>query len=433
MMREDLLKFDKSIEWMQRAQRVIPAQTQTFSKSVLQFSCGASPLYAARGEGAFLWDADGNRYIDFTMALCPCILGYSHPVVNEAIVKQLQDGIVLSLPYPLEVEVSERLVELIPCAEMVRFGKNGSDVTAAAVRAARAFTGRNRVAICGYHGWQDWYIATTTRNKGIPPEVVSLSHTFPYNDPDALSTLLDTHPGEFAAVIMEATGIVPPKPGYLQSVLEIAHAHGALVIFDEIINGFRLAIGGAHEYFKVLPDLACFGKAMANGMPISALVGRRDVMKVFNEAFFSFTFGGEALSLAATRATMDFILDHQVLETIAVRGESMMNRVRGLIKSSGLEDVMEASGYGCRWVIAFKDHPAGDANVLKTFFQQECAQRGVLFTGSHNMAYAHEEEIISAVLDVYTEVVSGLKDALKEGDIKSKLGGSVALPVFRKP
>ena len=221
------------------------------------------------GKGGHVWDVDGNEYVDFVNGLCAVTLGYDDADVTRAVKAQLEDGVIFTLPHPLEMQVAEAIVDMVPCAEMVRFGKNGSDVTAAAVRLARAFTGRDHVAVCGYHGWQDWYIGSTARNRGVPEAVRNLTHAFAYNDLESLRKMLAGHPGEVAAVILEPMNSQAPKDGFLEGVKELTHRHGALLVFDEVITGFRLANGGAQELFGVTPDLACFGKGVANGYPVS--------------------------------------------------------------------------------------------------------------------------------------------------------------------
>jgi glutamate-1-semialdehyde aminotransferase len=233
-----------SMEWIARAQRVIPGCAQTFSKMPGQYVQGLSPYAVDAGEGPYFFDVDGNRLLDYPMALGAVILGYNYPDVNKAVTRQLRKGVSFSLPHPLEIMLAEKLTSTIPSAEMVRFGKNGSDVTSGAIRLARAVTGRERVACCGYHGWQDWYIGSTQMPRGVPEAVRALTHTFTYNDEASLAALLDAYPDQFAAVIMEPAGQVP-EPGFLERVKELAHKHGAVLIFDEIVSGFRLHLGGA--------------------------------------------------------------------------------------------------------------------------------------------------------------------------------------------
>jgi glutamate-1-semialdehyde-2,1-aminomutase len=421
-----------SYQLFESAREVIPSCTQTFSKGYTQFPFGVSPIFLERGEGSHVWDVDGNEYIDYAMALGPIILGHAYPAVNEAISAQLKGGILYSLPHRLEVELAEMLTKIIPCAEMVRFGKNGSDATSGAVRAARAFTGREKVACCGYHGWQDWYIGTTTRNKGVPKSVQLLTLTFEYNDIESLEKLFDQNKGDIAAVILEPVGIIEPKDGFLQKVKDISHENGAILIFDEIVTGFRLALGGAQEYFNVIPDLACFGKAMANGMPISAVVGKKEIMEVFDEIFFSFTFGGEVLSLAASIATIKEFKRRKVIEHLWKQGEKLKKGYNALTKVHRLEDYTECIGLPPRTVIAFKYAHGIDSLELKTLLQQEAIKRGVLCSGSHNICYAHSGEDIERTLQVYDEALQIMAKAIAEGDIKKFLQGDIVKPVFRK-
>ena len=285
-----------------RALGLIPALTQTLAKGPGQWVRGVAPKYLARGVGSHVFDVDGNEFIDYQMGVGPLSLGYAYPRVDDAIRAQLGSGITFSLMHPLEVEVAELVEEVVPCAESVRFSKTGCDVTTAAVRLARAFTGREKVLCCGYHGWHDWYIGVTDRAAGIPQSVKDLTYTFPYNDLPALEEALDE---ETACVILEPTTFEAPREGFLEGLAAACRRAGALLIFDEMWTGFRLALGGAQEFFGVTPDLACFSKAVANGMPLSILAGRKDVMSLLEQdVFFFTTFGGEALSLAAAKATI---------------------------------------------------------------------------------------------------------------------------------
>ncbi|MDP1808987.1 MAG: aminotransferase class III-fold pyridoxal phosphate-dependent enzyme [Actinomycetota bacterium] len=425
-------RIDASEALWRRAKGIIPAGTQTLSKGPTQFVDGVAPKYLQRGKGCHVWDVDGNRYIDYGMGLHPIILGYCYPAVDEAIKRQLEDGITFTLMHPLEVELAELLIETIPCAESVRYGKNGSDVTSAAVRVARAYTGRDRIALCGYHGWQDWYIGTTERNKGVPAAVRELSHVFEYNDIDSLQALFDAHPGEFAAVIMEPMGVVEPKDDFLNKVKEAAHTHGAIFILDEIITGFRWALGGAQEYFNVTPDLAAFGKCMSNGMPVSALAGKKEIMDQLEEVFFSFTFGGECLSLAASKATITELRDKNVTPFIWAQGAKIRDGFNALAAKAGLAAFVRFVGLPPRTVAAFT---GGDHFVdleLKSLFQQECIKRGVLFTGYNAISFAHDDQVVDQTLGVYEEALGVLARAIGDGSIKKFLEGDVVRPVFRK-
>ncbi len=423
--------FDRSRALLARAEKVIPLGAQTFSKSRIQYPVGHAPLFITHGDGGRVWDVDGNMYVDLVAGLLPVVLGYRDEDVDRAIREQLDNGISFSLSSRLETELAERLVEIIPCAEMVRFGKNGSDATSAAIRLARAFTGHDRVAVCGYHGWQDWYIGTTTRDRGVPRAVKELSHSFPYNDAPALDALLGEFADEFAAVIMEPMNLTEPKPGYLEEVREITHRHGALLVFDEIITGFRFALGGAQELFGVTPDLASFGKAMGNGMPISAVVGRADVMREMEEVFFSGTFGGETLSIAAAIAVIDKMRREPVIETLWETGRRLADGVEESIRRHDLEEVVSLGGKAPWVLLTFSDHPTARHDAIRTFYVRRMIAGGVLTLGSHNVCYAHSDDDVAHVLGQYEQTFAALAGALADGNLERDLGCPVIEPVFK--
>ncbi len=421
----------QSRAWMERAKRVIPGCAQTFSKSPTLFVQGVAPNFVARAEGAQVWDVDGNRYLDFILGLGPIILGHCYPAVDEAVRAQLGKGISFSLPTPMEVELAEKLCELIPCAEMVRFGKNGSDATSAAVRVSRAFTGREKVACCGYHGWQDWYIGSTSRHLGVPSAVRALTIPFPYNDLAALRLLFHEHKNQIACVIMEPVTFQPPQEGYLAGVKELCHANGALLVFDEIVTGFRLGLGGAQEYFDVVPDLACVGKGMANGYPLSAIVGRADVMRWFNEVFFSFTHGGEALSLAACLATLRESEQRNLaghLWRVGTRFQAETNR---LIAERDIAHHAACIGLPPWSTIRFRDAAGKDSMLLRSLFQQECIKRGLLTHGNHMLSLSHDDAIIDEAIAIYEEVFTVLADAIRANDVAGRLEGPPMQAVIR--
>jgi glutamate-1-semialdehyde 2,1-aminomutase/spore coat polysaccharide biosynthesis protein SpsF len=414
-----------------RAERVIPSGTQTFSKAVTQFVQGVAPTFLARGQGSHVWDADGNEYIDYPMALGPVILGHNYAPVTAAVERQLRQGVIFSLAHPLEVELAETLVRIIPCAEMVRFAKNGSDATAGAVRVARAFTGRDVIACCGYHGWQDWYIGTTTRSRGVPVAVQKLTRTFQYNDIESLERVFAEHQGQVAAVIMEPVGVIPPAPGFLEQVKAIAHREGSLLVFDEVVTGFRLSLGGAQELFNVVPDLGCFGKALGNGYPIAVIAGRRDVMRLFDEIFFSFTFGGDTIAIAAALATIAELESQNVIAHLWEQGERLRAGYNVLAGLFGLQQHTACIGLAPRTVITFTDGRA-ESLLLKSLFQQECLKRGILFSGGQNVCYSHTDADIDYTLRVYRTAMEVLAEAIAAGDVAGRLEGPSVLPVFRR-
>jgi len=422
--------YGRSRELLDRARQSIPLGTQTFSKSHIQYPEQA-PLFLTYGDGGCVWDVDGNRYVDFVMALLPVVLGYRDPDVDRAILNQLANGISFSLATELEVVLAEKLIEVIPSAEMVRFGKNGTDATSAAVRLARAFTGRDRIIACGYHGWQDWYIGATTRNKGVPGAVRALTDMVPYNDVAAVDDLLRRHPGEFAALIMEPVNAVEPEPGYFDALHALLADNGTLLIFDEIITGFRFSLGGAQELYGAYPDLSCFGKSMGNGMPISAVMGRADVMREMEEIFFSGTFGGETLSIAAAIAVIEKMQRQPVIETLWETGRRLATGVDARIVACGLGDVLSLKGAAPWKLLDFRDHPTARKEVIRSVFIQEMIRGGVLITSSHNLCYAHDDENITTTLHAYDAALSAIRDGLTASNLDKRLAGPVIEPIFK--
>jgi glutamate-1-semialdehyde aminotransferase len=425
---QELPDISESQALWERAARVIPCGTQTLAKGPTQYVDGVAPKYLARGKGCRVWDVDGNEFIDLTMAVGPVVLGYGHPAVDRAIAEQLESGITFSLMHPLEVELAELIRRVVPGAESVRFSKTGCDVTSAAVRLARAYTGRDKVLCCGYHGWHDWYIGTTSRRAGVPLVSRSLTEVFPYNDLFSLLEMLDD---QTACVIMEPMTFERPDPDYLRVLKRACEAAGALLVFDEMWTGFRAALGGAQQRFDVTADLACFSKAVANGMPLAVLSGRADVMRLLEEdVFFFTTFGGEALSLAAAKATIEALRELDVPAQLEASGRQLSDGYNALAAKHGLA-YTRASGLPCRALVSF-DAAAGDALLQKSLVQQELLRHGVLWTGFHNLSYAHGADEIEHVLAAYDRALSVLAMALDTGQLAALLRGRPVQPVFRK-
>jgi glutamate-1-semialdehyde 2,1-aminomutase/spore coat polysaccharide biosynthesis protein SpsF len=425
----------QSDQWWGRSQGLVPAGTQTLSKGPTQWVRGFAPKFLARGRGSHVWDVDGNEFIDYPMGLGPVTLGHGRPEVIEAVAKALADGNALSLMHPLEVEVSERMREIIPCARgdgMIRFGKNGSDATSACIRAARAKTGRTFIARHGYHGWQDWSIEATygIRAKGVPSEVMSLTTSFPYHDLAALDRLLASRP--HAAVIMEPVNLTPPRPGYLEGVRDLATRHGAVLIFDEVITGFRYARGGAQEYFGVIPDLCAMGKGMANGVPLAVVAGRREFMEPFAEIFFSFTFGGETMGLAAAMATLDIMEREDYWGHVWRLGARLQDGYRSLAKEFALDGITDCQGMPPWTIITFKDTARWQGLQMKSLFQQEMLRRGVLFSGSQFLCLAHSAADITQTLDAYRDSMRVLRTAIDLHAVDAFLQGEVNDVIFRR-
>lgn len=421
----------KSLDYLERARKIIPSATQTLSKGPTQYVQGISPVYLQRGKGSHVWDVDGNEYIDYVNALGPVILGYAYPRVNNAIIEQLKNGISFSLMHPLEVEVAELLTKVIPCAEMVRFSKNGADVNAAAAKVCRAYTGRDKIAQSGYHGWMDWTHCNAPKDKGIPSVMKDLTIEFTYNQIESLQKIFDENKNQIAAVIMEPIGVEEPKNGFLNEVQKLTHENGALLVFDEVVTGFRMALGGAQEYYGVTPDLACYGKAMANGMPLAALVGKRGYMQQLEDVFFSLTFGGETLSLAASLETIREIQEKNVIQQIWNQGNKIKDGYNKLAADYGLINYTKCVGWGPRSIIQFFNEKGQDWLELKSVFQQELIRRGILWI-YHMLSYSHSNDDIQKTLAAYEEVILILKKAVDEG-VDKYLVGNKLQPAFRRP
>jgi len=413
----------------ERALPIMTPVTQTLAKGPGQYINGVAPKYLKRGKGARVWDVDGNEFLDYNMAIGPLSLGYCYPRVDQAIIAQLKDGITFSMMHELEVVLAELIHDIIPNAEAIRISKTGADVTSAAIRVARAFTGRKKVLCCGYHGWHDWYISVTSRDSGIPQEIKDLTSTFGYNDIDSVKNALNE---DTACVILEPSLFEAPQHNFLQELKDLCEANGTLLIFDEMWTGFRIALGGAQEYFGVTPDLACYSKAFANGMPISLLTGRKEIMDLFKEEVFFFTtFGGEALSLAAAVATIQEMKEKNVAAYLAEKGKRLKDGYNTLAAELGISHYTRCTGYDCRTLVSF-DSVAGNPLELKSFVQQEMIRRGILWSGFHNMSFSHTDEEVDYTLAAYREVLGLLKEAVSRQEVASLLRGAPIEPVFRK-
>jgi glutamate-1-semialdehyde 2,1-aminomutase len=422
-------EITRSNELWQRARQVMPRTGNLLAKAPGQWSDGVAPKFLERGLGAHVWDVDGNEYIDLAMSVGPVSLGYCYPAVDEAIRSQLGRGINFSLMSPLEVEVSELLREAVPGAERVRFGKSGADATSAAVRLARAATGRDTILCCGYHGWHDWYVGTTDRHRGVTAAARAETYTFAYND---LGSVEQAMHGDVAAVILEPTVFDPPAPGFLEGLRSLCDRHGCVLIFDEMWTGFRLALGGAQEKFGVRADLVCFSKAIANGMPLSVLCGHRDLIDQTERDVFVFTtFAGEALSLAAAKATLETMMFEPVFERLYRTGKALSDGYNRIARASGAT-FTSCYGFAPRTLLRFEQRNDVSALEMKTFVQQEMLARGVLWGGHHTVSYAHTVGDVERVLLAYGEVLPKLVSLVGEGNVRRHLKGEVLEAVFRR-
>ncbi len=395
-MKENLKLFKEAIKY-------IPLASQTYSKSHKVHFKNVSPLFLKKGNGCYVWDEDNRKYIDLICALLPVIIGYNNRSINNAIIKQLKKGISFSLPTRIETELSKILCKLIPSAEMVRFGKNGSDVTAAAIRLARAYTNRDKIIFCGYHGWHDWYIGKTPMSIGVPKKVKSLTKSFKYNDIKSLEKILKKEPNSFAAVIMEPVYNEEPNKNFLKKVKKLTRKYGCLLVFDEIVTGFRVHIKGAQHYYGVTPDISCFGKAMANGMPISAIVGKKKIMKYFDKIFFSTTFGGETLSLVAALETIKYLKKKKVINKIKQLSKNFHRDINKVIIELRLNKIFKIEGVW--WRPAFGVCEGADKQYLQ-ILRKNLIKNKLLIGNNFNFCYEHTN------IKVYREILKKTKMAL---------------------
>lgn len=401
--------FTASKQLLEKAKKVIPLGAQTFSKSEIQYPT-ESPLFVSHADGGYCYDVDGNRYVDLVGGLLPVILGHRDPDVDDAVRRQLNRGACFSLSTALEAELAETLCRLIPCADWARFGKNGSDVTSAAIRLARAHTGRDYIISSGYHGWHDWAVVKDeVRNKGVPQNVGR--DVYPFYDVEEGRWPNFQSAANVAAVIVEPE----TKPEFLQECRDWCDKYGALLIFDEIITGFRFGMGGAQEFYGVIPDIACFGKAMGNGYPISAIVGKKELYDTMASISYSGTFFGDPIGLTAAIATIEKLERQKALESIWFN----QGQLCGAIAKENISSPrpLETKGSVCFPRLEFLN------NDVKTLFIQEMAQQGVLIIASHNLSYAHGENELRRVVTAYSKVLPFLADAIERGKVKDFIRG----------
>lgn len=430
------MNFSKSNELLARELKVSPLAAQTYSKSYRYFVKNHAPAFVDHGEGCYIYDVDGNKFIDFMCALGPITVGYNEPSVNEAVIEQVKKGSSFSLQAKVECELAERLCEIVPCAEMVRFVKNGGDATTAAVRLARAYTGRDMILMCGYHGMHDWSIGASANCKGVPKAVRALTQTFEYNNLADLEQKLTQNEGKVAAVIMEPIQSNGPKEGYLQAVVDTAHKHGALMIFDEVVSGFRYALGGASEYYHVTPDLAAFGKGMGNGYAISAVAGRRDIMQQIEQGVFvSTTFGGDSVPMAATLAALKILSQPGFYDHIWKIGGIMRDGLFKLIDKYDMGNVLSVSGLAPHCGLAFEGHGSLSYLDVQSVYSNVMIENGILVFAIYNLNGHHGEKEAQAYLDATDKAFAAVRQAIDADSIDGLVpGGAVngVNPVFKR-
>jgi glutamate-1-semialdehyde 2,1-aminomutase len=418
---------------------LIPGGAHTYAKGDDQYPVLA-PGFIARGFGCHVWDVDGNEFIEYGMGLRAVALGHAFPRVVAAAVQQIERGTNFTRPSPLEAECAENLLEVVPGAEMAKFTKDGSTATTAAVRLARAYTGRDLVALCADHpffSYDDWAICTTPMNAGIPKDVARQTLTFRYNDLAGVSALFSANLGRIAAVILEAAKDVEPEPGYLAGLRELCHKNGALLIFDEMITGFRWPQLSAQRHYGIEADISAFGKALGNGFAISALVGKREFMRLGGldhdrERVFllSTTHGAETSALAASLAVMEIYRSEPVVETLERQGQRLKTGIESAVARHGLGVYFQLAGRPANLVYACRDREGTPSQIFRTLFLQETIRRGVL-APSLVVSYSHSDEDIDQTVEAIDGALTVYARALEDGP-EVYLVGRPVQPVFGK-
>jgi glutamate-1-semialdehyde 2,1-aminomutase len=435
---EHEVNLQRSKALQRKSHTLIPGGCHTYAKGDDQYPERA-PAFIAKGKGCHVWDVDGREFIEYGMGLRAVTLGHAYPPVVEAAYRQMLLGDNFTRPSPLEIETAEELLSLIPGAEMVKFAKNGSDVTTAAVKLARAYTGRDLVAVCAEHPFfsvDDWFIGVTAMSSGIPKKIRNLTVKFHYNDLASVESLFEEHPGEIACVILEAETTEPPANNFLHELQRLCKKNGTLLVFDEMITGFRWHNGGAQALYGIVPDLSTFGKAIGNGFAISALLGKREIMELGGlhhdkERVFllSTTHGAENHSLAAALETMRTYEQQPVVEHLFRQGDRLAKGVNRAIAENGLQDYFQLAGKPCNLIYITRDQDKNRSQAFRTLFLQEIIKRG-LIAPSLVVSFSHNDRDIDTTIEAIGESLIVYRKALAEG-VEKYLVGRPVKPVFR--
>ena len=431
--------YSRSQALRHRAHGLIPGGCHTYAKGDDQYPEKA-PAFIARGQGCHVWDVDGNEFIEYGMGLRAVTLGHAYQPVLESVYRQMQLGVNFTRPANVELEAAETVLEVIDGADMVKFAKNGSDVTTAAMKLARAYTGRDLIAICKdqpFFSADDWFIGTTEMKSGIPKQVSDLTLQFRYNDLATLSEIFTQYPGRIAGVILEAEAGDLPHPGFLTGIKLLCERAGAVLIFDEMITGFRWHLGGAQKFHGVVPHLSTFGKAMGNGFAVSALAGKREIMQLGglhhdrDRVFLlSTTHGAETHSLAAAIETIQVYREQNVVGFLWQQGQLLRRLVDQSIANSRLEGFFELRGRPCNLVFVTRDENRNPSQTFRTLFMQEMIRRGVI-APSFVVSFSHSDRDIEQTAEAVSEALVVYRKALDEG-VEKYLEGRPVKPVFRK-
>ena len=437
-----ITNFQKSREFSRRVHDLIPGGAHTYSKGDDQFPRNA-PAAITRGEGARVWDLDGNSYVDCSMGLTSVSIGHGYEPVVRAVSEAAARGVSFQRPAALELEAAERFLATVQSGDMVKFAKNGSTVTTAAVKLARAYTGRNRVALCLEHNffsYDDWFIATTPVDRGIPSDTRALSVGFSYNDLASVEALFRDKNHDIACLIMEPVKFDPPRDHFLQKVGELCRSRGVVYVLDEMISGFKWDLRGAQHYLDVKPDLATWGKGIANGFSCCALTGRAEIMELGGirregeQKLFliSTTHGAETTGLAAMLATIEAFQAHDMVKQNWSHGEQLAKSLNATIKKHGLERNLELVGYPCLAALMCKDEAGRADDGFRTLFMQEMIANGVLFQGIFYPTWSHGASELDTVARAFDAACAIYRRAIEAGSVESLLVGPPAKPVFRR-
>jgi glutamate-1-semialdehyde 2,1-aminomutase len=426
----------------EKAKTIIPGGNQLLSKRSEKYLPGFWPSYYTKAKGCEVWDLDGNHYYDFAqMGVGSCVLGYADDDVNRAVISAIQDGAMCTLNCPEEVELAEKLISLHPWAEMVRFARTGGEACAIAIRIARAASGKSKVAFCGYHGWHDWYLSANLGDSsnldgqllpgldplGVPRELHETAIPFNYNHLNELEAIIDKYPNQIGVIIMEPERGTSPAPGFLEGVRSIADKIGAVLIFDEVTSGFRMNLGGIHLVRNVHPDIAVFGKALGNGYPISAIIGRRAVMESAQDTFISSTFWTERIGFTAALTTISKMEKNDV-PTALVRYGKLINK--GWNRLAQKHDLkIHISGIPPLTHIAF-DYE--NSLAIQTLYAQEMLEQGFLLGASVYTTDAYSDKIVEHFLDNTDTAFGIIKKASDAGKIESSLKGEIMHAGFKR-
>ena len=432
------MKFNRGSLLQKKCHSLIPGGSHTYAKGDDQYPILA-PAYLVRGEGCHVWDVDGNEFIEYGMGLRAVTLGHAYGPVVEAAYRQMLLGSNFTRPATIEMECAEQLLSLITTAEMVKFAKNGSDATSAAVRLARAYTDRDLVAVCAEHPFfstDDWFIGTTPMKCGIPKNIQAQTLKFHYNDLASVKALFDAYPGQIACLMLEPATTVEPTPDFLRMLHALCHENGTLLVLDETLTGFRWHLGGGQACYGVEPDLSIFGKALGNGFAVSALAGKREIMerggldhdkeRVF---LLSTTHGAETHSMAAAIATMKIYEREHVVEYLYRQGDVLAAGIQKSISEHGLTEHFALMGRSCNLVFATRDELKQPSQAYRTLFLQETIKRGILMP-SLVVSFSHTDVDIQRTVEAVDGALAVYRKALDEG-IDKYLVGRPVKPVFR--